>query len=307
VPTSESQSAGSRHDVTVIIPTIGDAKRAETIWRAIDSAGARSGAATRVLVVVNGTRFSPALLGELQSTPRADCLYVEQGSLPNALRRGREQVQSEFFAFLDDDDEFLEGGLTRRAAMLRSQPAAAFVISQGWFHSDGRDTPQTSLAAAQIEADPLGCLLQENWLATSASGLYRSSAVHAADFEQMPHYLEWTYLGFRLAHGRPFRFIDEPTYRRYDMPGSVSKSASFRRGMVAALTKILEIELPAPIRHGLRQKLAQAKHDVSMMALEEGQLREAWQNHLDSLRLPGGLKFLSYTRHLLRPGAFRGA
>lgn len=298
---------GHAAEITVVIPTIADERRGETIWRTIDSAGAASGVATRVLVVVNGKRFSPRLLDELRATPKADCLYVEQGNLPLALKAGREAVTSPYFAFIDDDDEFLPGGLARRLHVLQADPALHFVVSQGWFHTGGRDEPQTSLDATRIMADPLGCLLQENWVATSASGLYRSAHVGPEAFAGMPSYLEWTYLGFRLAGSRPFRFIDEPTYRRYDVPGSVSKSASYRRGMVQALERILSLPLPSAARRGLAAKLSGATHDLSAMALESGDLRDAWRQHLRSLRLPGGARYWPYTRHLLFAGLRRAA
>ena len=230
--------------VTVIIPTVADERRGQTIWRAIESAGPRSGVATRVIVVVNGQRFSPKLLAQLRAADGVECTYLEQGSMPPALLVGRNMVTSEFFAFLDDDDEILQDGLKTRCDVLRENPEAAFAISAGWRKTPDAELPQVSLRASQIEADPLGSLLVENWVATSASGLYRSAAVTAADFRQMPPYLEWTYLGFRLASRLPFRFIDTPTYRRHDLPGTVSKSRAYHAGLIPALHAILGLPLP---------------------------------------------------------------
>lgn len=291
----------SEPQVTVIIPTVGDEKRADTIWRAIDSAGPRSGVSSRIIVVVNGRRFSEELLGKLRATPRIECVYRSAGSMPLALLAGRELVQSEFFAFLDDDDEFLEDGLGRRLEVLRQDPGCAFVVSAGWLRTQQEDVPQTSLRARQIEADPLGCLIQENWVATSASGLYRRSQVTEEDFRGMPAYLEWTYVGFRLASRLPFRFLDTPTYRRFDLPGTVSKSRAYHAGMIPALHTICGLALPAPVRRALRRKLAAAHHHLSVLDLGSGARLAAWRHHLASLRLPGGLRYLSYTRRLLLP------
>lgn len=288
-------------EVTVIIPTLADERRGQTIWRAIESAGPRSGAATRVIVVVNSQRFSPGLVERLRAAPGVECVRVEQGSMPLALLTGRRMVQSEFFAFLDDDDEFLEGGLGLRRDALRADPAAAFVITAGWLQTPAGQQPQGRLGAAAIEADPLGSLLVENWVATSASGLYRASAVGAEDFAQMPSYLEWTYLGFRLASRLPFRFLDTPTYRRHDLPGTVSKSRAYHAGMIPALDAVLRLPLPRPVRRALRGKLGAAHHGLSVLALGEGARGEAWRHHLASLVRPGGLRYLSYTRRLLGP------
>jgi hypothetical protein len=97
----------------------------------------------------------------------------------------------------------------------------------------------------------------------------------------------------------PFRFIDEPTYRRYDMPGSVSNSPAFRRGMVNALLRILELDLPGTARQGLERKLASAVHDLSEMALQAGEMKEAWRQHLRTLGCSGGMRYLGFTRHLI--------
>jgi len=284
-------------EVTVIIPTVGDDRRGQTIWRAIESAGPRSGASTRIVVVINGKRYSETLVGRLRATAGIECAYVEAGSLPLAIRHGRSLVGSEFFAFLDDDDEFLENGLRTRVDVLRGDPDAAFVVTNGWVSSGGGDEPQIRLTAQEIEADPLGSLLLENWVATSASGLYRTSAVSTEDFEAMPAYLEWTYVGFRLA-GRPFRFLDRPTYRRYDLPGSVSKSQAYRVGMVQALQSILRLPLPSWVRAGLRRKLGALHHTLSTAFLEERSLTQAWRHHCLSLAYPGRWRYALYTRAL---------
>jgi hypothetical protein len=287
-------------EATVIIPTIGDDRRNATIWRAIESAGPRSGLATRILVIVNGNRFSPDLMKALRASLAVECIYVEKGSLPFALQTGRELVTSEFFAFLDDDDEFLEGGLKRRCDVLRADAGSAFVVSAGWYKTPDAEVRMSELTSRQIEANPLESLLVDNWMGTSASGFYRTSMVSAAEIGDIPPYLEWTYLGFRLASRMKFRFIDTPTYRRYDLPETVSKSRAFQLGMIPAIRSIIALDLPASVQKGLRRKLGAAHHAVAALELDSGNRSAAWRHHLQSLLLPGGLQYASYTRHLLR-------
>ena len=290
----------SNPEVTVIIPTIADERRAETIWRAIESAGPRSGASTRIIVVVNGKRFSERLLAQLRAATTIECATIETGSLPLAIRHGRGLVTSEFFAFLDDDDEFLENGLRMRLDAMRQEPRAAFVVTNGWVAGPGGEELAVKLKADTIEADPFGSLLLHNWVGTSASGLYRTSAVSTEDFAAMPAYLEWTYVGFRLG-ARPFRFLENPTYRRYDLPGSVSKSQAYRVGIVAALEGILGLHLPPRARAGLRRRLGAAHHALSTSFLEEHKLSEARKHHWRSLGYPGGWRYAFYTRKMFRP------
>ena len=290
----------SEPEVTVIIPTVADDRRGQNIWRAIESAGPRSGASTRIVVVVNGKRFSEALLERLRATATIECAYIEAGSLPLAIQHGRGLVASEFFAFLDDDDEFLENGLRMRLEVLRREPSAAFVVSNGWVNVPEGDELAVKLKSGAIEADPFGSMLIHNWVGTSASGLYRASAVSTGDFAAMPAYLEWTYVGFRLA-GRPFRFLDSPTYRHYDLPGSVSKTQAYRVGMVSALQNILSLHLPRRARAGLRRRLGAVHHTLSTAFLEERNLPEAWKHHCLSLAYPGGWRYTLYTRKMLLP------
>lgn len=293
-------------EVTVIIPTIGDDRRGETIWRAIESAGPRSGASARIIVIVNGKRFSESLVGQLRATEAVECAYVEAGSLPLAIRHGRSLVATECFAFLDDDDEFLENGLRTRLDLMRNEPDAAFVVSNGWVRGPGGDELAVQMKGEAIEADPFGSLLIHNWVGTSASGLYRTSAVSSEDLAAMPAYLEWTYVGFRLA-ARPFRFLDGPTYRRYDLPGSVSKSQAYRVGMISALQAILRLRLPRYARTGLRRRLGATHHALSSFFLEERSLFQAWKHHCLSLAYPGGWRYALYSRKMFLPPAPAGS
>jgi len=288
-------------DVTIIIPSIGDDQRARTIWRAIESAGPRSGASTRIIVVVNGKRFAEAVVERLRATPGIECVQVEAAGAPLAVRHGRSLVTSEFFAILDDDDEFLEDGLRMRLDVLREDPAAAFVVSNGWRAGPAGDEPAVALTAQAIEADPFHTLLTQNWMA-SASGLYRTNAVSVEDFAAMPAYMEWTYVGFRLA-SRRFRFLDRPTYRLHDLPGSVSKSQAYRAGVIPALHSILSLNLPPSARDRLRRRLGATHHTLSSQFLEGRRLSEAWKHHWLSLAYPGGWHYALYTRKLLFPPA----
>lgn len=253
-------------------------------------------------MVVNGNRFSERLLGQLRSSEAVDCATIEAGSLPLAIHHGRGLVTTEFFAFLDDDDEFLEDGLRMRLDVLRRDPRAAFVISNGFVTSPQGDLLIVPLKSDAIEGDPFGTLITFNWMATSASGLYRTGAVSVEDLAAMPAYLEWTYVGFRLA-GRPFRFLERPTYRRYDLPGSVSKSHAYRVGLISALRRILTLNVPRQARVGLRRRLGAVHHSLSLSYLEEGSLSRAWKHHGLSLTYPGGWRYAPYTRKLFRSPA----
>ena len=140
--------------LSVIIPTTCEARRQDTLQRAIASVRDQEGICAEILVVVNGDRFDPGLLDTIKSLPYAKTVYLEVGSLPGALRHGRELVEAPFFAFLDDDDEYLPDALAQRVQVMRDEPSVDFVASNGYIHRDGQDrlyidTPEV------IHADPL--------------------------------------------------------------------------------------------------------------------------------------------------------
>lgn len=284
--------------VTVIIPTIADARRELTIRRAIDSVVSQEGVRAQVLVVVNGAVFERSLVELLRTLPGTSVLQLAEPSMPAALIAGRRAVQTPFFGFLDDDDELLPEGLCRRVRALEAEPQAGFLISNGLIDVEGKRAPAVDDAAA-IRRDPLMALMDYNWLCTSASGLYRSDRVDADLIEAIPRYLEWTYVGARLLTVMPCVFLDEATYCKYELVGSVSRSEAYRLGIVDAIGHLLALPLPPPVRLRMLRKLGDAHHSASVIHLERGDHSAAWRHHLRSLRCPGGLRYATYTRHLL--------
>ena len=132
------------------------------------------------------------------------------------------------------------------------------------------------------------------------SYLCRTEAVGVELFEGMPRYLENTYLAVRLALGYRFLFLDQATLVRHlDTPGSESKSMAYFTGQVAALRRILELDLPADVRGEFRRRIADACHDASDRLLTDRSLAPAWRWHARTLAEPGGWRYLPYTMRLV--------
>src|SRR4051794_10798550 len=100
--------------VSVIIPTTCEAHRCSSLQRAIASVQSQQGVAVKVIVVVNGARVDPSCYQQLQRMPGLKVSYRSEGSAPLAQHAGRLLVDTEYFAFLDDDDEYLAGALEAR-------------------------------------------------------------------------------------------------------------------------------------------------------------------------------------------------
>ena len=188
--------------------------RRASLLNAIHSAGEQSGVATKILVVVNGQRFDATLFNELRSRKDIKVTALPVADLPGALFAGRQLVDTEFFCFLDDDDEILPNGLAARLRALTERPEVAFVATNGYYRSNGIE--QVNIRNTDmVSADPVLAMTDKCWLA-SCGGLYRTSMVDVRAFAGLPRFLEWTYLGLKLASTRRMFFLDEPTFRIYD-------------------------------------------------------------------------------------------
>ncbi len=286
--------------VAVIMPTRGRPERAGLLRRALGSVMAQEGVQPIPIVVVNGPERDPDLCRELATDTRIRIVYRAEADLPAALRAGREAVDTEWFAELDDDDLLLPGALRYRLDLLSDHPTCDVVVTNALRRGPAGDEVQV-VDAGRVRDDPLRALLERHWL-LPGSYLCRTSRVGPDLFDGMPRYLENTYLAIRFATGYRFRFADRPTVVWHlDTPWSESKSAAYLLGQVGALERILSLELPSDVRAGWRRHLAGACHEIAGRALMEGDRAAAWRWHLRSLWEPGGWRFIPYTRRLVWP------
>ncbi len=303
-----------RPAVTIIIPTLGLGERSGLIESAIESVLRQEGVSPVPLVVLNGTRGSPAVERRIRRDARIRLVTLERADLPTALRVGRAAVDTPYFGSLDDDDELLPGALEHRVELLEgedsSDGAAAVgrgeagdrslpdvVVTNGYRRQDGVDELNVA-ADARVSEDPLRSLLEGNWL-LPGSWLCRSATVHEELFEGMPRYLECTYLAARFATGYRMRWSGRPTVAyRLGSPGAESESRGYVVGQADALRRILELPLPADVERNFRRRIAKAYHGAAEYDRRAGDLGAAWRWHLASLGSPGGWRYLPYTRRL---------
>lgn len=288
--------------ISVIIPTTCERARWASLNGAIAGVLAQDGVAVEVIVVVNGNRYDPDCYDALKRKEGVTVLYRSIGSAPLAQTAGRAAVRTSFFAFLDDDDDYLPGALATRVAPLLADPALDFVVTNGYRARGGIDERAIGNGGA-IVADPLGALCGQNWMA-SCAGLFRTSTVTADYFSDPAPYMEWTYLAFRLTIRLRMRWIDQPTYRINDSLVSLSKSEVYLRSELEILQRILSLPLPTPVRRAVRRKIGGASHAFAERARVQGRFAEALRFHLGSLAQPGGWRYLLYSRKLV-PGLWR--
>jgi glycosyltransferase involved in cell wall biosynthesis len=297
-------------NVSVVMPTEARSDRAELLRRALDSVRSQQGVRAIPIVVVNGPAAEAALVADLSRSREVQVVHLEWADLPAALRAGRDLVRSPYFAELDDDDELLPGALAARVEAMEGRPDVDVVVTRGYVDHEGR----RELNVPDLEgfqADPLRSLLDHNWLAPCA-GLFRTATIGREYFADVPPYLEWTYLGLRLALERRILFLNCPTWvYRADTPRSLSKAPDYVLQQAVSLERILALSLPKDVRRRFERRRRSALHAAAGLELHAGRARSAWRWHLRSLAAAGGWRYALYTRRLvyalLRSGPSRPA
>lgn len=284
--------------VDVIIATTCEASRRQSLFSAIESVLTQQ-IKTNVIAVVNGSRINGDCLAALRSKKGVTVVEQAVGSYPLALRTGREVVTAPFYAFLDDDDEYLPGAVERRIAPLLADPTLGFVASNGLRRLNDIDYPVVK-RPRDAQLHPLVALTRENWLA-SCGGLFRTESIGVEYFDGRTAHLEWTFLAYKLAITRTLAFVDEPTFIINDSAGSLSKSKNYADAEAQVLPRILDLELPIVVRRALKQKLGRCLHNIAARKTADGQWIQAWRYHLTSISYPGGWRYLMYSRKLLIP------
>ena len=281
---------------TVIIPTLGT--RGRELDRAIVSVTAQSGASTVPLVVVNGDQFDPDLVAHLKRMPGLRCVQLEAPGVSNARLEGRRLVETPYFAFLDDDDELLPNALRLRIDTL-IETSADVVATNGYRQTeDGRNLICSRFDS--IPDDPARALLDENWLA-SAGGLYQTDSVGPDLFEGLPDFLEMTLLGFLLSHQYKVVRLNQPTFVIHgDSADRASESWRYVDAVPRVLHRMQRETRRGDLRRRLKDQRAAALHKASEFARKRRQWLAAWKYHLQSLVVGDGLKYLPYSRHIVR-------
>ncbi|MEY3202439.1 MAG: hypothetical protein RIR70_1989 [Pseudomonadota bacterium] len=279
--------------ISVIIPSRLDAARATALWRAIESIRAQQGVRAQIIIAANGTAQNAALGQAFKHAPDVTLLRLPQANLKAARLAGRQAVETPYFCFLDDDDEYLPDALSSRLQPMQQNATIDVVVGRGDRMEGG---VRQDSGRAQI-GPPLVELITHNWL-TSCGAVYRTLSVPPSYFSALPDYFEWTYLAFALCLERRVHFIEARGHLIHDTPASLSKSAAYADAHAKVMARILALPLPADIRRALRHRYGAALHDLAEHHRATGQRASAWRCHLASLIQPGGGRYLAFTRKL---------
>jgi glycosyltransferase involved in cell wall biosynthesis len=283
--------------VSVIIPTCANQARAPFLMRAIDSLLSGQHGLALPVVAVNGSSYVPEVLEGLRRRRDIRCLYFAEAGTTNARHAARKAVDTEFFGMLDDDDEYLPGGIEIQLEPMLLDDSVDAVVTNGYRRENGKDSLHFP-SFSTFHLDPLKSLMEWSWL--NSGGLVCRSATVPPSYLEVPRSMELTYMAMKLALTRKLRFVDAPTYCWHrDAPEQLSGSKYYMEGAPDGIGRMMRLNPPARIKRRLARKYAAALHYLSDRERTEGNYGAAWQYHLKSLLSVHGIKYLAYTRFLL--------
>jgi glycosyltransferase involved in cell wall biosynthesis len=290
-------------ELTIIIPTTAELRRAETLTRAIKSCFLQAELQVKVIVVVNGDQAEKVIIDTLSNNKDISVLQLEEGNAPKARLAGLKKVETDYFGFLDDDDEFFKDALAGPLKLLVNQVKADAVIMPGLKKLIESEVKKPILNFfPECNEDPYVALLKGNWLA-SCGGIYRKSSVEPRVFENLPLYFEWTYTALRLSESYSLYFYQIPTFVIHQTTGSLSATTGYELFEVDFLLDVTKnYQIPNSLKNHFKKKLASKYNTLANFSLKRGERKRAAIYHLKCLSSSRfGLQYLAWTRHLLKP------
>lgn len=203
--------------IAAIIPTY---NRAKLVTRAIESALAQTRPLDEILVVDDGGSDDTAeVVAQYGGTVR----YIrrENGGLAAARNTGVQAAESDWVAFLDDDDEWMpEKTRLQEEAILGTPEAAVCYGGPMWITTSGKETFLRPTAPAKLWP---GFRLKN--LITPCSMMVRKDAFEeVGGFNERLRCVEDWEFNVRLTPGRILACVDVPVVRVYEARNSMSKA-----------------------------------------------------------------------------------
>ena len=224
---SDRSETGAQPLVSVVIPAY---NRAETIRRSVDSVLQQDYRKIELLVVDDAS--SDGTLDMLRQQPDPRLRVIRQpsnGGVGAARNRGIEEARGDFIAFLDSDDEWLPGKLSRQMAAFENAPGRVGMIVTGVENrfKDGA----TAIQRAHRNGGWFETLLLRNTLhGAPSSGVFRREVFEVVGgFDPRLPAIEDYELWLRISRFFDIASIDEPLVRYFDMADfSDSRSDAMR-------------------------------------------------------------------------------
>lgn len=250
-----------------------------------------------IIVVANGTQVSPSVLDWLASKAEIRLIQLRSGSHPLARRVGAEMADSEFLAFLDDDDELMPDTLAPKIAYFRKYPDVDVLVTDG-LRVNGSAVTKIFPPLENRCEDFIETMMRTGWGACALT--LRTKNVELSAFDAELRHMEWTLTALQLARHHRFGFLDQPTYRYYETtPDSLSKKTIHSVAVLEVWRRLSETYTGTRYEDTVRRRYRTECHNMSWECASQGNFRDAWRLHAKSLRFVGGIVFIPFSAKLL--------
>ena len=196
--------------VSLVIPT---RDRPRLLRRALRSALTQTRVPDEIWVVDDGSE-EPVAAGLAKDFPQVRCHRQEPGGVSSARNAGANLSQSEWIAFLDDDDEWLPDKLARQLAHAAAHPRLRFVHCDEIWIRNGKVLPQKEKHRKRggwIFADCLPFCR----ISPSAVLLRKDLYVESGGFDESLLACEDYDLWLRICAREPVGFVEEVLLRKH--------------------------------------------------------------------------------------------
>jgi hypothetical protein len=275
--------------VTVIIPT---RNRSRLVAQAIDSVLAQRGVELEIIVVDDGSTDDTATVLEGYGM-RIRVLQGSYGSIAQARNAGMADAHGEYLAFLDSDDLWIAGKLSRQVAVLEAEPDVGVVCSRYVrIDNDGKPLPRTFLPLPSVPSGSVFRTLATGRGAVLLSSvlLRRSLLAPGEGFRTDMRVAEDSELILRLAQRTYFAAIQEPLVAYRIHTGQVMQQVCVEEMIAAHEILMREHITPGTLSPALRrQSLAARCVRWAAWSVREGKQEAAKRQLLRAAALQPGI------------------
>jgi len=200
--------------VAVIIPTC---NRSTYLKRAIESVCAQTYTDFEIIVVDDAsTDDTPEVVAQFRDKPIKYIRHAERKGGSAARNTGITHSQSEYIAFLDDDDEWLPEKLARQVSVLDAGDNSLGGVCTGHFNVDDKSGTITGEWIPSHRGNLSREILETNCLSTTSSLLLKKEAFEKAGLfdEHLKSFQDYD-MWVRIAQHYTFDYIKDPLVNYY--------------------------------------------------------------------------------------------
>ena len=231
--------------VSIIIPAFNAAK---TVVRAIDSVLIQQGTTNEVIIIDDGSADDTVAVARARARglPNVHVIEMERNRGVSAARNaGIAAAKGKYIAFLDADDMWLSGKLSKQVAIMEEDPAVSLVsCNSRLISADGVVLKEGHLNRPPVEgADAWKTLLMYNFIPTPTV-LARTAMIKASGgFDESLAVGEDLDLWIKLGTRGKIAMLSEILINYYDTSGSLMKRHGSEAGVI--VTPMIDRHLAA--------------------------------------------------------------